>query len=85
MYYMYHVCAWCMQRSKEGIRSPGRAIVIGCEPPKLQFLLRFSFSRFHFLMFIFIHIAESPKFPIFQLIFMTVFTKLVDFPHQVRN
>lgn len=31
--YMYHVCAWCLQWSQEGVRSPGIGVMNACEPP----------------------------------------------------
>ena len=31
--YVYHVCAWCLWRPEEGIRSPGTGVTDGCEPP----------------------------------------------------
>lgn len=30
---VYHMHAWCPQRSEEGIRSPGTEVMDGCGPP----------------------------------------------------
>ena len=27
-----HICVWCLQRSEEGVRSPGTGVTDGCEP-----------------------------------------------------
>ena len=31
--HVYHVCAWCLRRSEDGIRSPGTGVKSGCESP----------------------------------------------------
>lgn len=30
--YVHHVCAWCPQRSEDGIRSLGTGVTEGCKP-----------------------------------------------------
>lgn len=30
---IYHRHAWCLWKTKEGIRSPGAGVTEGCEPP----------------------------------------------------
>lgn len=31
--YVHHMHAWCLQRSEEGVRTPGTGVRDGCKPP----------------------------------------------------
>lgn len=39
MYAVYHLHAWCPQRTEEGIASPETGVTDSCEPPRVYWEL----------------------------------------------